>query len=78
MQKFAIAALTAIIATVSLSSVAEAGRRWRHHGGWHHRHWRPVVVVSPRVVYNDYCFVKKVKRYDDWGNVYIKRVRVCG
>ena len=28
--------------------------------------------------YQPYCFVKKVRRYDDWGNVYVKRVRVCG
>jgi hypothetical protein len=35
-----------------------------------------VVVVSPRY-YGDYCFVKKVKRYDDWGNVYIRKVRIC-
>jgi hypothetical protein len=77
MKKFALGALAAIVATVSLSSAAEAGWRYRHNG-WHGRYWGPVVVVSPRVVYNDYCYVKKVKRYDDWGNVYIKRVRVCG
>jgi hypothetical protein len=78
MKKFAIAALTAIVATVSLSTVAEAGWRWRHHHRWHgHHHGR--IFIAPRVVYHgDYCFVKKVKRYDDWGNVYIKRVRVCG
>ncbi|MDB5550354.1 MAG: hypothetical protein JWL86_3704, partial [Rhizobium sp.] len=35
------------------------------------------VVVSPRYDYDDYCFVKKVKRYDDWGNVYIRKVRIC-
>ena len=78
MKKFAITALTAIVATVSLSTVAEAGWRWRHHGHrWHNGYWGPVVVVRP-AYYNDYCFVKKVRRYDDWGNLYIKRVRVCG
>jgi hypothetical protein len=77
MKKFIIGATAALIATVSLASAAEAGWKWKHrHNGWKRHHWG-VVVVSPRY-YGDYCFVKKVKRYDDWGNVYIKRVRVCG
>ena len=45
--------------------------RWRNRDGWrdHHR---------PRWVYrDDFCFVKKIRRYDDWGTVYIKRVRIC-
>lgn len=53
------------------------GRRdeWRHsdrRDHWRHNHYRPRFVYR-----EDYCFVKKVRRYDDWGNVYIKRVRVC-
>ncbi|MBL0374990.1 hypothetical protein JJB09_23530 [Rhizobium sp. KVB221] len=77
MKKFVIAALAAAVATVSLSSVAEAG--WRRYHGWHNGYWGGArIVIRPRVVYyGDYCFVKKVRRYDDWGNVYIKRVRVC-
>lgn len=51
---------------------------WRWRGG-RRDHWRP--NYNPRFVFRydraDYCFVKKVRRYDDWGNVYIKRVRVC-
>ena len=75
MKKFIIGATAALIATVSLASVAEAGWKWKHrHHGWKRHHWG-VVVVAPR--YHDYCFVKRVKRYDDWGNVYIKKVRIC-
>lgn len=49
--------------------------RWRdRRDHWRYRH-------NPRYVFRydraDYCFVKKVRRYDDWGNVYIKRVRIC-
>lgn len=58
------------------------GRHWRHghHHGWRRHHWRR--HHGPRVVFRshwrgDYCFVKKVRRYDDWGNMYIKRVRIC-
>ena len=75
MQKFIIGALTAIVATVSLAPVAEAGWRYRHNG-WNHGNRWGVVVVAPRD-YGGYCFTKKVKRYDDWGNVYVKRVRIC-
>ena len=77
MKKFILGATAAIVATVSLASAAEAGWKYKHkHHHWKKHHWG-VVVVAPRYVYNDYCFVKKVKRYDDWGNVYIKRVRIC-
>jgi hypothetical protein len=79
MKKFVIGTLAALVATVSLSTVAEAG--WRRHHGWHgHRHhyWGgPRIVIRPAYYYGGYCFVEKVKRYDDWGNVYIKRVRIC-
>jgi Ni/Co efflux regulator RcnB len=65
-----------------------ADRRWDrdHRRDWRggRDHWRPGYRhgYRPSVVFRydsrpDYCFVKKVRRYDDWGNVYIKRVRVC-
>ena len=50
--------------------------RWRHddrHGHWQRPHYRPRVIYR----YEPVCFVKKIRRYDDWGNVYIKKVRVC-
>ena len=78
MKKFIIAASAALIATVSMAASAEAGWKWKHkhhHHGWK-RHHGGVVVVSPRY-FGDYCFVKRVKRYDDWGNAYIKKVRIC-
>lgn len=76
MKKFLIAAAAAAVATVSLSTVAEAGWRHRHYHGYH-GYWGPRIVIRP-VVYDDYCFVRKVRRYDRWGNLYIKRVRICG
>ncbi|UVC08521.1 hypothetical protein IHQ71_25825 [Rhizobium sp. TH2] len=53
---------------------------WRH--GHRDHNWRRHHNHGPRIVFrshfrDDYCFVKKVRRYDDWGNVYIKRVRIC-
>jgi hypothetical protein len=109
MKKIALAAVAAVVATLSLSSAADAGTNWRHRGfnhngwnhgwnhngwnrhGWRHNHWGwnhgwrygwragywggPTIVVAPG--YSDYCFVKKVRHYDDNGNLHIKRVRVC-
>jgi hypothetical protein len=76
MKKFIIGATAALVATVSMAATAEAGWKWKHHNhGWKRHHWG-VVVVSPHY-YGDYCFTKKVKHYDDWGNVYIQRVRIC-
>lgn len=110
MKKLALAAIAAVAATLSFTSVADAGPRgtgfeWRHHrgfhdgwrhgrwhDGWRHHGWRhgwrgrywgpgygywggPTIVIGPG--YGNYCFVKKVRRYDQWGNMYIKRVRVC-
>ena len=56
-------------------------RHVRHHK-WKRHHWRHGHRHGPRVVIrgnfrDDVCFIKKVRRYDDWGNMYIKRVRIC-
>jgi hypothetical protein len=78
MKKFIIGSLAALVATVSLASVAEAGWKYKHghRHGWHNRH-HGHHKFYPSYYGGDYCFVKKIKRYDDWGNVYIKRVRIC-
>ena len=78
MKKFIIGATAALIATVSMAASAEAG--WKHgnkHGWkWKHGHHNSIKIYSSG--YEDYCFVKKIKKYDDWGNVYLKRIRVFG
>jgi hypothetical protein len=55
--------------------------RWndnrRDDGRWHHRDGRRYDPRRPHFAHRDYCFVKKIRRVDDWGNVYIKRVRIC-
>ena len=76
MKTMIIGAAAALIATVSLASTAEAGWKWRHHHHnhyWKHRHHHGVYIYG----HHNYCFIKKVKRYDDWGNVYIKRIKMC-
>jgi hypothetical protein len=75
MKTMFIGAAAALIATVSLASTAEAGWKWKkhHHKHWHQKHHHGIYVYKP----HRYCFIKKVRRYDDWGNVYIKRIKVC-
>lgn len=57
--------------------------RWRDHHGWRHDRWRRDgywggrrIVIRPGYDNRD-CFIKKVIRTDDWGNVYVKRIPVC-
>lgn len=66
MKKLVIGAVAAVLATLSLSTVADARPQWQHrgwnHGGWHHgwRHdgwrggyrggWRGGYWGGPRVV----------------------------
>jgi hypothetical protein len=75
MKTMIIGAAAALIATVSLASTAEAGWKWKkhHHHHWHHKHHHGIYIYKS----HHHCFVKKVRRYDDWGNMYIKRIRVC-
>ena len=77
MKKFIIGATAALIAISSLATTAEAGWKWKYkHKHWHHKHHHHKIWIHGHRRH-DYCFIKKVRRYDDWGNMYIKRVRVC-
>lgn len=64
------------------------GDRPRRHHGWRNDGWRyggpdfylgapPTIVYEAPVYVAPYCFKKKVYREDAWGNLYVKRVRVC-
>jgi len=71
MKKFAIAALAAIAAAVSFSGAAQAswcddGYSTYHTASYRHHDYD-----------DDYCYVKKVVYYDDYGYRHYKRVRIC-
>jgi len=84
MRKIMLSAVVATLAALSFAAPSSAGdfsigfgfgHGWGHHGhghGWGHgAHVR---------VYDDYgydCFWKKVRSYDAWGNLVIRKVRVC-
>jgi hypothetical protein len=86
MKKFALAAVAAIVATVSLGSVAEARRHddddWgRHHNDWgrhhddwgRHDHWGRHHMDY--VFYRPDCSMVKIIKETDWGTkvIYVKR-----
>jgi hypothetical protein len=84
MKTFIIAGIAAVIAASSFASSASAEVVLKYENGYHHRNHATVVVrprarvyIAPRVVYREDCFTKKVRRVNDWGEVVIKRVRVC-
>jgi hypothetical protein len=88
MKKFAIAAVTAIVATVSLTSVAEARRHhdddWgRHHndrdwGGRHHfDDWgRPGRRHLDVIVFRPDCSTTKIVQETDFGTK-VKIIKRC-
>lgn len=64
----------------------------KYKDGYHHNNRAVVVVrtrarvvvrprarayIAPRVVIRDTCWTKRVKRVNQWGNIVVKRVRVC-
>jgi hypothetical protein len=84
MRKLVIGGIAALIAATSFASSASAEVVLKYKNGYHHRNHATVVVrprarvyVAPRVVYRSDCYTKKVRRVNKWGEVVIKRVRVC-
>ena len=80
MKKFILAALVTVTAALSFAAPSQAGGRYWHHG--HRWHGGPgyglVFNVGPTYVDDeDYCYSKKVRKYDRYGNLYVKRVTIC-
>ncbi|WP_331373032.1 hypothetical protein [Sinorhizobium chiapasense] len=84
MRKIIIAAAVTI-AGISLAAPSEAGGLsiGFGHGRYHHG-WSGRVGLTGSYYdgpyynyYEPYCFVRKVKRYDRFGNFYTRRVRIC-
>lgn len=77
MRKFLMSAVVATIAAVSFAAPSQAGGFYFGFGGdhgWggHHRGY-----VTHYYGHHRHCFWKKIKRYDKWGNLIVKRVKVC-
>ncbi len=83
MRKFLMSAVVATIAAVSFAAPSQAGgfyfgfgggHGWDGHHGWGGHHGG---YVTHYYGHRRHCFWKKIKRYDHWGNLVIKRVKVC-
>ena len=83
MKKIILAAAATAIATLSFASISEAGYRW-HHGHHFNGGINLVLDAGPAYVDDDYgyddesCYTKKIRKYNRYGELVIKRVRVCG
>jgi hypothetical protein len=81
MRKFIISATVAAIAAISFAAPSYAGHHGhhRHHHG--HYHGGFSIGFYDGGYYGGYyepsCYIKKVKRWDRWGNLRIKRIRIC-
>jgi hypothetical protein len=82
MRKIMLSAIVATAAALSFAAPSQAGGLsigfGFGHGGWGHGHGHGHGAHVR--VYDDYgydCFWKKVKRYDEWGNRIVRKVRVC-
>ena len=85
MRKIVLSAVVATVAALSFAAPSQAGglsigfgfgHGWGGHGhghGWGHG----AHVSFYDDGYSHDCFWKKVKHYDKWGNLKIKKVRVC-
>lgn len=85
MRKFIISAAVAAVAAISFAAPSQAGG-YGHHG--HHRHHGHHYGSGFSIgfydggyygggYYEPSCFIKKVKRWDKWGNLRIKKIRIC-
>jgi hypothetical protein len=82
MKKILLASSAALIATLSLATASEAGYRWHHHGHRYHGGINLIIDAGPRYVEDDYgydgdCYVKKIRKYNRYGELVVKRVQVC-
>jgi len=75
MRRIVLSAAVATLAALSFAAPSQAGGFSIGFGfgnGWGHNGY-----VSVYEDYGHHCFWKKIKRYDKWGNLVVKRVRVC-
>ena len=81
MKKILITVTAAVIGTLAFASASQAGghKYWKHGHHGFHGDFGVVVDFEPRYVSDDYedCYVTKVRKYDRYGNRYVKVVRIC-
>ncbi len=79
MSKIILSTLVAITAVVAVAAPSQAGYRW-HQNKYYGDDVRIVVQQDYQdygVDEDEYCHVKKVKKYNKWGERVVKFVTVC-
>jgi hypothetical protein len=91
MRKFILSAVIAVTAAVSFAAPSQAGGfsfgfgngdGYVTVGGYDHGHGHHNYGHHKKHYYNDYgyeptCYIKKIKKWDQWGNVYFKKIKIC-
>ena len=87
MRKIIMSAVIATVAAVSFAAPSQAGGfsfgfgngdgyvtigGYGHGHGYHKKHY-----YEDDYGYEPSCYIKKVKKWDKWGNLHIKKVKIC-
>lgn len=77
MKNLVLAAAVAAVAAISMAAPSEAGSRW-HNDHYSYGHSGKRVVISYNTGYDyDYCYTKKVRKYNSWGKLVVKKITIC-
>ena len=83
MRKFIMSAAVATIAVLSFAAPSQAGGFSIGFGHGHHGHGYGHFGFSVHDggyyggYYEPSCYIKKVKKWDKWGNLHVKKIKVC-
>jgi hypothetical protein len=86
MRKLIISAAVAALAAVSFATPSLAGGHGYHGHHGHHRGGFSIGFFDTGYYgggyygsgyYEPSCYIKKVKRWDKWGNLRIKKIKIC-
>jgi hypothetical protein len=75
MRNLIIASIVAAGAALSFAAPSQAGGYGYngYYGGHHYGHKRHYYTSY----YEPHCWIKKIRKYDYYGNLVVKRIRVC-
>ncbi len=86
MRKFILSAVVAVTTAVSFAAPSQAGgydNGYGHHNYGHHNygynkhHYNNDYGYESDYGYEPVCYIKKIKKWDQWGNVYFKKIKIC-
>ena len=77
MKTFLLTATAVITAAIAMAAPSEAGSRW-HGDHYTYGHSNKRIVIDYTARYDDgYCYTKKIRKHNSWGNLVIKKLTIC-